>query len=158
MGVGSGRLTFPVTVKPFPFIPTLPFQPLSAPDFHPQPSSPARRRQIRVALLNPGIPERLFGSSTSLMLRLGEERVVGEILSKMAQSFDSVLCSLVLPMVSAHRSPRLCPKLLFTVKTVMIYFIFMAYCGLITTNSHLLLCFIVLGQNIVILTLQMCLI
>lgn len=59
-------LTFPVIVKPFTFMPTLPFQPLSAPttpDFHPWPSSPERRRQIQVARLNPGIPERLIAFS-----------------------------------------------------------------------------------------------
>ncbi|CAG09077.1 unnamed protein product [Tetraodon nigroviridis] len=33
---------------------------MRAPDFHPQPSSPERRRQIRVVLLNPGIPEQLW--------------------------------------------------------------------------------------------------
>ena len=44
----------------------------------PRSSSPGRRRQIRVVQLNPGIPERLFGSSTSLMLRLGEGRGWGK--------------------------------------------------------------------------------
>lgn len=100
-------------------MPTLSFQPLSAPtapDFHPRPrlSSQEPWRRIRVARLNPGIPEQLCGSSTSVMLRPGDERrewegnallnVFSPRLSKTTQSFYAMLCSFIPLTVSAHRS------------------------------------------------------
>lgn len=117
--------------------------PLPAPTPPPPPQSctlgrpsPERWRRIRVARLNPGIPELLFGSSTSLMLRL-EKRggwwrwgwvgagggtfnfIFSPLFPKQHQAL-SALCYSALPMVSAHRSPRLCPRLLSSIKTGMI--------------------------------------
>lgn len=113
------------------------------------------------------IPAFQSGSSPSLMLRLGEERVVRETLIFIFfLSFQNGtklwLCSLFFGSANGERSPipTSVSQIAFfqTVKIVMIYFIFMAYSGLIIINSNLLLCFIVLGKNIVILTLYMCLI
>lgn len=75
-------------------MPTLSFQPPSAPtslDFHPRPrlSSQEPWRRIRVARFNPGIPEQLFGSSTSMVLRLGDERVGGKHLFKISALFPT---------------------------------------------------------------------